>query len=155
MIFIRTWNALSWSCSRKPLIKMYIWRNYVIKRVGELFKGVVAKDIYHNTEVLISNLFKQWINDHDFHHFRRRWMANGICHSWELYIQNTHSLQVKLLFQWSYFLSAKTVFWTNAIEIPNILYCYVQKVDFVCFHIFSFCLRLLISTLPSSRVRRA
>ena len=46
-------------------------------------------------------------------------------------------------------------FWTNAIEIPNILYCYVQKVDFVCFYIFSFCLRLLISTLPSSRVRRA
>ena len=110
MIFIRTWNALSWSCSRKPLIKMYIWRNYVIKGVGELFKGVVAKNIYHNTEVLISNLFKQWINDHDFHHFRRRWMADGIDQSWELYIQNTHSLQVKLLFQWSYFLSAKTVF---------------------------------------------
>ena len=110
MIFIRTWNALSWSCSRKPLIKMYIWRNYVIKGVGELFKGVLAKNIYHNTEVLISNLFKQWINDHDFHHFRRRWMANGIGQSWELYIQNTHSLQVKLLFQWSYFLSAKTVF---------------------------------------------
>ena len=110
MIFIRTWNALSWSCSRKPLIKMYIWRNYVIKGVGELFKGVLAENIYHNTEVLISNLFKQWINDHDFHHFRRRWMANGIGQSWELYIQNTHSLQVKLLFQWSYFLSAKTVF---------------------------------------------
>ena len=29
-------------------------------------------------------------------------------------------------------------FWTNAIEIPNILYCYVQKVDFVCFYIFLF-----------------
>ena len=108
MIFIRTWNVLGWSCSRKSLIRIHIWRNYVIKGVGKLFKGVVAKNIYHYRRCwFLTYLNLNWWP----------WLSSGddewptaMGHSWELYIQNTHSLQVKLLFQWSYFLSAKTVF---------------------------------------------
>ena len=153
MIFIRTWNVLGWSCSRKSLIRIHIWRNYVIKGVGKLFKGVVAKRIYHYGGAdfqLISTLnWWPWLTSGD-----GEWpTATG--HSSESDIFKIHILKGQAPVSMKLLFISENGFWTNAIEFPNILYCYVTKVGFVCFYIFSFCLRLLISTLPSSRVRRA
>ena len=135
---IRTWNALSWSCSRKPLIKTHIWRNYVIKGVGELFKGVVAKNIYHYRRCwFLTYLNLNWWPDHDFHqetmNGQRPW---AIVESYIFKIpilKGQAPVSMKLLFM------GENGFWTNAIAIPNILYCYVPKVDFVCFYIFFVC----------------
>ena len=128
---IRNWNALSWSCSRKPLIKTHIWRNYVIKGVGELFKGVLAKNIYH---------------------YRRCWfLTSNIVES---YIFIIHILKGQAPVSMKLFFMGENGFWTNAIAIPNIIYCYVPKVDFVCLYIFLFlCVVAHVSMLPLSRVR--
>ena len=146
---IRTWNALSWSCSRKPLIKTHIWRNYVIKGVGELFKGVVAKNIYHYRRCwFLTYLNLNWWP----------WLSSGddewptaMGHSWELYIQNTHSERSSSCFNEVTFYGRKR-FLDKCNCNPEHTLLLRPKGGF-CVLLHFFCLWLLLSVLPSSRVR--
>ena len=63
---------------------------------------------------------------------RRHWPELRVIYSKYPFFTGQAPVSMKLLF------ISENGFWTNAIEIPNILYCYVQKVDFVCFYIFLF-----------------
>ena len=63
---------------------------------------------------------------------QRHWPELRVIYSKYPFFTGQAPVSMKLLF------ISENGFWTNAIEIPNILYCYVPKVNFVSCYIFFF-----------------